>query len=401
MTTHNEKNNMSLIDYWLWLTLKKSMSAEKIQSLLEYIPSPKEMYNMPKENLLKIKGISKKTASELADKSLAEVKTVKDQCRKYNIKIMTFDSPKYPENLKNIPAPPYVLYVRCSKPINLNEYIRIAVVGNRKSTPYGDDIAKNFAYNLANNGICIVSGMARGIDSSAHKGCIDAGGLTVAVMGCGLDMAYPKENKNLMAKIIETGMAISEYPPGAKPDNWHFPQRNRIISGLSQGTLIVEAPKRSGSLITARYALEQDRDLFAVPGDINTPRSEGPNNLLKECAIPVTSARDIFDYYTISNFEISKIKNLQKEKGINVSEDYKEQKKEDNIKVADINADFYKDLNDEEKHIISKLTSVPINFEQLLDATNLSADKLTSAITLLEIKGKIKSYPGKNFTLNI
>ncbi len=401
MTTHNEKNNMSLIDYWLWLTLKKSMSAEKIQSLLEYIPSPKEMYNMPKENLLKIKGISKKTASELADKSLAEVKTVKDQCRKYNIKIMTFDSPKYPENLKNIPAPPYVLYVRCRKPINLNEYIRIAVVGNRKSTPYGDDIAKNFAYNLANNGICIVSGMARGIDSSAHKGCIDAGGLTVAVMGCGLDMAYPKENKNLMAKIIETGMAISEYPPGAKPDNWHFPQRNRIISGLSQGTLIVEAPKRSGSLITARYALEQDRDLFAVPGDINTPRSEGPNNLLKECAIPVTSARDIFDYYTISNYEISKIKNLQKEKGINVSEDYKEQKKEDNIKVANINADFYKDLNDEEKHIISKLTSVPINFEQLLDATNLSADKLTSAITLLEIKGKIKSYPGKNFTLNI
>ena len=399
MNILNKEYKMTDIDYWLWLSLKKAMTAEKIQKLLTYIPTPKEMYNMSKDKLSKIKGFDKRTVAVLSDKRLDRVMEVRGLCSKYNIKVLTFDSPNYPENLRHIPAPPYVLYTRSTKQINLNEYIRIAIVGNRESTQYGEKIAQDFAYNLARNGIVVVSGMAKGIDTSAHRGSINAGGLTVAVMGCGLDKAYPKENKDLMEKIIETGIAISEYPPNDKPDGWHFPQRNRIISGLSQGTLVVEAPKHSGSLITARYALEQDKDLFAVPGDINQERSAGTNNLLKEYAIPVTSARDIFDYYSIENFEISNIIKLQKEKGLTEKREYKESKTAE-IKKADINSDFYKDLTEKEKHIISKLSTEPINFEELLLLTEIPANELTSMITLLEIKGKIKTHAGKNFTLN-
>jgi len=395
---------MTDVDYWLWLSLKKAMTASKMQKLFTFIPTPKKMYDMSKDELSTIKGFDKRTIAVLSDKRLDRVKEVKDLCRKYSIRILTFDSPNYPENLRQIPAPPYVLYTRNEKSINLNACIRIAIVGNRDSTDYGERIAHDFSYDLANNGIAVVSGMAKGIDSAAHRGCIDAGGLTVAVMGCGLDMPYPKENKDLMEKIIKTGIAISEYPPKDEPLNWHFPQRNRIISGLSQGTLVVEAPRRSGSLITARYAIDQDRDLFAVPGDINKERSAGTNNLLKEFAIPATSARDIFDYYSFENYEIANIKNLQKQSGLKTNDEYKEDKKEKIIKEtkksADLNSDFYKDLSEEEKHIISKLSYNPVNFDELLNLTGLSASELATKITMLEIKGKLKTLPGKNFTLN-
>lgn len=400
-----EDYTMTDVDYWLWLSLKKGMTAAKMQQLFTYFHSPKAIYDMSKDELSSYKFLDKRTVAVLSDKSLKRVMEVKDLCNEYHIKILTFDSPNYPDNLKQIPAPPYVLYTRSEKGLNLNAYIRIAIVGNRESTDYGEKIAHNFAYDLASNGIIVVSGMAKGIDSASHRGCLDAGGLTVAVLGCGLDMPYPKENKNLMEHIIRTGMVISEYPPREKPLDWHFPQRNRIISGLSQGTLVVEAPRHSGSLITARYALEQDHDLFAVPGDITKERSQGTNNLLKEFAVPVTSARDIFDYYSFDYTEIANIKNLQKQSGIAQSGEYKERKTEDiikkeTVKKIDLNSDFFKDLTEKEKNIITMLSDQPLNFEKLIVLTGLSASELASLITMLEIKGKIKTHPGKNFTLN-
>ena len=395
---------MTDVDYWLWLSLKKGMTAEKMQKLFAYVKTPKELYQMSKDALYSYKAFDKRTVAALSDKSLNSVMEVKDLCREYKIRILTFDSPNYPDNLRLIPAPPYVLYTRSEKTINLNAYIRIAIVGNRESTDYGNKIAQDFGYDLANNGIAVVSGMAKGIDTAAHRGCLSAGGLTVAVLGCGLHMAYPKENKSLMEQIIRTGIIISEYPPKSEPLGWHFPQRNRIISGLSQGTLVVEAPERSGSLITARYALDQDRDLFAVPGDINKERSAGTNNLLKEFAVPVTGARDIFDYYSFEYTEIANIKKAQKLSGISQNSEYKERKTEEIIKepknTIDLNSDFYKDLSETEIHIIKELSDAPVNFEKLLISTKLSAGELTSMITMLEIKGKIKTHPGKNFTLN-
>ncbi len=388
---------MTETDYWLWLSLKKSMTSAKIKVLLEYFSSPEEIFRASKEKLSSIKCLNRRTISGLSDKNLDRVIEIKRLCKIYGIKVLTYNSPYYPENLRNISAPPYVLYTRSARRINLNKYIRIAIVGNRESTEYGEKIAENFAYDLANNGMVIVSGMAKGIDSAAHRGCINAGGITVAVMGCGLHMAYPSKNKELMEKIIETGIAISEYPPDCKPEKCYFPERNRIISGLSQGIIVAEAPKSSGSLITANYAIDQDRDLFAVPGDINLSRSEGTNNLIKEYAIAVTSARDIFEHYSFENFEIKKIRELQRENGISAPEEYKEARENENI----IKQEFYIGLTDEEKHIITKLSKTPVNFEELLELTGISSEKLVSMITMLEIKGKIKTHPGKNFTLNI
>ncbi len=393
MDNLNEKIEISNIDYWLWLSTKRLMTAEKMQRILKYFNSPKEVFYATKEKLSSIKAFDRRTVLALSDKGLEKVNIIRKRCQTYNIKVVTFDSPHYPENLKNIDAPPYVLYTRSSKRINLNEYIRIAMVGNRVATEYGKSTAYKLAYDLANNGIVVVSGMAKGVDAASHRGAIEAGGITVAVMGCGLDMVYPKENKDLMAKIIETGLAISEYPPGERPLNWHFPERNRIISGISQGTVVVEAPERSGSLITANYAIDQDKVLFAVPGDVTREHSVGTNNLLKEYAYPVTSARDIYEYTSFNYSEVAAIKELQKKKGIEEQKEYKE-------KTIDKN-EFYKDLTDEEKHIITKLSSEPVSFEKLLQATGISADKLTSQITMLEIKGKIKTHPGKNFTLNM
>jgi len=395
MRQKDSKYIVTDLDCWLWLSLKKGMNASKIDRLIKLFKTPRNIYNMSKDELSQVKAFDKRTVLALADKSLQRVTDVKRRCKAHNINILTYDSPYYPDNLRRIDAPPYVLYTRSAQKINLNEYIRIAMVGNRRATEYGTAMAKKFAYELASNDVVIVSGMADGIDGASHRGAIDAGGITVAVLGCGPDRPYPYFHKELMQKIIETGMVISEYPPGDTPDRWHFPERNRIISGLSLGTLVVEAPKRSGSLITANYAIDQGRGLFAVPADITKVSSEGTNNLLKEYAIAVTSARDIFNYYSFDYSDIANIKKLRKEKGMAVETEYKETEKK---KIS--KEEMYKDLTEDEKHIINKLGDTPVSFDEILSSTGIAADKLTSLITMLEIKGKIKTHPGKNFTLN-
>ena len=391
MALKNTDYTMISTEYWLWLSLKPNMTASKMERLLNYFGTPEKIFEMTKDELSGVKILDKKTVRALSDKSTDRVEKIKELCRTYNIKVITIESEYYPENLKEISAPPYVLYVRSEQKINLNDYIRIGIVGNRKATDYGVSVAKTFGNDLSKNGIVVVSGMAEGVDAAAHRGAIEAGGITVAVMGCGLHKPYPSFHKELMAKIIETGVAISEYPPDVDVEKWHFPQRNRIISGLSQGTLVVEAPERSGSLITANYAIDQGRELFAVPGDVNKERSVGTNNLLKEYAVAVTSARDIVDYYSFGFSEVTKIRQRQKIKGIETQKYIEEKPKKYD----------YSDLTEEEKHIITNVSQEPISFDGLLEATGVPADKLTSIITMLEIKGKIKTHPGKKFTLNI
>ena len=191
-----------------------------------------------------------------------------------------------------------------------------------------------------------------------------------------------------MRQIINKGMLISEYPPYSKPEKWHFPERNRIISGMSQGTLVVEAPRRSGSLITANYALDEGRDIFALPGNIDNTNSEGTNNLIKDGAYLVTSPRDIVEHYSFEYSEVARIKEAKKEIV---------KPKEQKVQIPE---EFYTGLTDEERLIVSKLSDDAKNFEILQQETNISADKLASLITMLEIKGKVKSHAGKNFTLN-
>jgi DNA processing protein len=211
------------------------------------------------------------------------------------VRIVTLVDEAYPAALREIDDPPLALYVRGEQ--RLDPARSIAIVGTRRGTSYGKMVAARFASQLALKGFTIVSGLASGIDAAAHQGALDVGGLTVAVMGCGIDYPYPKSNQSIYERIVETGVVLSEYPMGSRPAKWTFPQRNRILSGLSRGVLVVQAPERSGSLITARCALEQGRDVFAVPGNINSLTSEGSNRLIKQGATLVDSVDDILCEY--------------------------------------------------------------------------------------------------------
>ena len=382
---------MMEIDYWLWLSLKRGYDSVKITKLLEVFSSPEEIYNTPKETLKKMGIFTNKDVKILSDKSLKYVETVKEQCRKYGIRILTYDSLNYPEKLKHIPEPPYVLYVRSKEKINLNDKLCIGMVGTREATEYGRNAAGEIASGLSKAGVVVVSGMARGIDGASHAGALTAGGLTVAVLGCGADVVYPPENKVLMNEIIENGMVITEYPPGSPPAKQHFPIRNRIISGLSDGVVVVEAPETSGSLITADYALKQGREVFAVPGDIHREKSKGTNNLIRECAVLVTSAIDVLKEYELLYI------NTLKQCINNEKEEYKEEK--ESIKLPDL--DKYKDLGDVALEIIHALSLKPISLENLHIKTGLTPDELSAELMMLEIDGYVKALPGKNFVLNV
>ena len=211
---------------------------------------------------------------------------------KSKIKIIKIEDKDYPEKLKNIYNPPKELYVLGNEKI-LNE-TAIAIVGSRNCTKYGAQNAYKFAYEIAKRNICVISGLARGVDAYSHKGAVLAKGKTIAVLGCGLDVIYPSENFELYKKIVQAGgTIITEYPLGTQPKRYNFPERNRIISGLSEKILVIEAKERSGALITVDYALEQGKDVYAIPGNITSLNSVGPNELIKEGAFIVTNIQDI------------------------------------------------------------------------------------------------------------
>lgn len=234
-------------------------------------------------------GINPNFHAAVLDPAAPQFITIQKKMETFDIDLISFWDDKYPPLLRTIFDPPALLYLRGTLPDNET----FAIVGSRKATPEGLDFARELAEKLAEHNICIVSGMARGVDGAAHQGALDGGGRTIAVLGCGVDRIYPPENARLFQKILQQDAIISEYPPGTAPLAGHFPGRNRIISGLSRGVLIVEAARGSGSLITADFALEQGRELFATPGAINHPNSQGPHQLLKEGAQIVTGVTDI------------------------------------------------------------------------------------------------------------
>lgn len=284
--------------YWIWLSLIKGLGAIKKKKLLEIYKTPENIYKLDKDELLKIEGIGEKLADKiLNEKVRASVSKHIEYMQKNKIDIININVESYPQQLKKIYDAPISLYIKGNKEI-LNSKA-LAIVGCREASDYGKKAAKYFAYNLAQDKFNIVSGLAKGVDSYAHLGslCVEnkkSCGKTIAVVGNGLDTIYPSENKELADKIIESGGAIiSEYPLGTKPDKMNFPARNRIISGISDGVIVVEAKERSGTLITVDFALEQGRDVFVVPGNINSINSVGTNDLIKQGAKLVTTYKDI------------------------------------------------------------------------------------------------------------
>lgn len=304
--------NLKEKKYWIWLSLIKELGSVRKQKLLEKYKTPLQIYLATKRDLLKVEGIGEKVVENILqskDNNLLEYHI--RYMEKNNINIISIDDEEYPKILKEIYDPPISLYVK-GETQNLKEN-NIAIVGCRDCTEYGKKSAKYFSYNLSRNGINIVSGLARGIDSYAHYGSICAKnvtkseqknlesgeliqkcGKTIAVLGNGLNTIYPKENQIIADEIIRSGgTIITEYPCGTKPEKMNFPARNRIISGLCKGIIVVEAKEKSGTLITVDFALEQGRDVYVVPGNINSINSVGTNELIKQGAKIVTSYLDI------------------------------------------------------------------------------------------------------------
>ena len=280
--------------YWIWLSLIKGLGIKKKIELLKIYRNPKEIYNLKEKDLIKVNGIGEKTIESILNKELKkEVDKHIKYMEKNNIDIVNINDKEYPEELREIYDPPISLYIRGNKEI-LNDK-KIAIVGCREATEYGKKVANYFSYKLSREkNVTIVSGLARGIDSISHIGCLEGKGKTIAVVGNGLDLIYPKENITLANEIINNnGTIISEYPLGTKPLKMNFPARNRIISGISKGIIVVEAKEKSGTMITVDFALEQGRDVYVVPGNINSINSVGTNELIKQGAKMVTNINDI------------------------------------------------------------------------------------------------------------
>lgn len=354
---------------WIALSMVKGLGPRRIKGLLNEVPSPKVLFSLKESDLREIRGISSSLAGEISNFSeWKRAEGVLKDCEKEGIVIVPFQSNEYPEGLKEIPDPPPLLYTIGS--LEYEDRFSLAIVGPRNPTDYGIRVADMMASSLSRSGITIVSGMARGIDTAAHIGALKTQGRTIAVLGSGINVPYPPENRGLMKQIARQGAVISEFPPGTLPEKGNFPRRNRIISGISLGVLVVEAAKKSGALITAHYALEHNRDVFAVPGMITSGRSAGTNKLIRSGAILVERPEDILE-------EIApQLKGYLKEKrGTDLS------------------------LTEEERNIVSFLSPEPVHIDEIKRATNLPTERLLALLTGLELRGIIEQRPGKRFCL--
>lgn len=356
---------MDDLKYWVWLSSLPGIGSRRFCDLINYFQTAENVFNSTAEELKQC-GIIKEivvntiTNNRNLEKIDKYIKKVKDN----GIKIYLSNQEEYPENLKTIYDPPPVLY--CLGEIKKEDKEAIAIVGSRKASDYGLKTAEKLAEQLVQNGITIVSGMALGIDAAAHRGAIRGRGRTIAVFACGVTNPNPKSNINLYREILKNGAVVSEYPLGMPPHPGNFPARNRIISGLALGSLIIEANIKSGSLITADFALEQGRDVFAVPGNINSPSSMGTNNLIKNGAKLVDCIEDI-----ISEIPSSRL-------------------------IKSFNSKIQ--LEDSEALIAATLLDTGKSIDQIVNDTGLSINEVLSNAAIMELRGIIKSINGVYFS---
>ena len=283
---------------WIWLSLL-GIGDKKLEKLLEKYEKVENIWNAKENELIYIEGIGQNLANKMLKEEYKEkAKRCQDTLEKEKIHAITLQDVNYPDKLKNIYGKPILLYVKGNQEI-LNDF-SLGIVGCRQCSQYGQNMAIEIAQALSNNKINVVSGMAKGIDAYAHQGAIKGKEKTIAVLGNGVDVIYPKENEKIYYEILEKqGAIVSEYAIGVEPEKMNFPARNRLISGLSDGIIVIEAKEKSGTLITVDFALEQGKNVFVVPGNINSPYSKGTNDLIKQGAKPITSLKDILEEYIV------------------------------------------------------------------------------------------------------
>lgn len=352
------------------------LSRDKAMRLLEHFGTAEAVRQAELSRLQQLCRLSAEERERMKNRSLAEAGHIIERCRTQGIRILSFFDEDYPRQLKEIYDPPLVLYVRGRLP-ELNRIPAVAVVGQRKATPYGVTVAERMAFHLSANGVCVVSGMAAGIDAAGHRGALQGSTPTVAVFGTGIDKCYPSENAGLLRDILYSGAAISEYPPGFVGKSYSFVRRNRIISGICAGVVVAEAPKRSGSLITANLALEQGREVFAVPGSVDALSSEGCNDLIANGAQLVRSAEDVL---LSLGFQAEPIRPPMKRPAA-----------EQPARPA-----APKPPAEESDPILRALDGI-LNMDEISRRTGISVGELMGKLTLLELKGRIRQLPGQNY----
>ncbi|MFH1790512.1 MAG: DNA-processing protein DprA [Candidatus Omnitrophota bacterium] len=355
------------------LNMLPGVGAVRGRELLKAFPDPAGIFTAGIKELAGVEGLNFSVASEIAAaRDALDVDREIAAARNAGADILTEDDADYPPILSNIYDPPLALY--CRGRLTEQDARGVAIVGTRRASMYGLETARRLAYGLAGRGFTVISGMARGIDTAAHMGAIDAGGRTIAVLGTGVDVAYPPENAALMAKIAETGALVSEFSMGTQPVPGNFPVRNRIISGLSLGVVVVEAAERSGALITAYLAMDQGREVFSVPGRVDTPSARGPHKLIREGAKLVECVDDIVE-------ELGCFSGCLRQQAVH----------------GEGNAVAGRVFSERERRILDMLSGEPVHVDSLKSDSGMDFGMLSRALLELELKGAVRELPGKMY----
>jgi len=349
---------MDDLRYWLGFNLVRGIGPVRLRALLDVFGDVRTAWTAPEAALREVGLDSRSLGNLLKVRKQVDLGRLLHRVEKEQVQVLTWDHAEYPLLLQQIPDPPPVLFVKGA--LDATDEWAIAIVGTRKATVYGREVAHRLAGDLAHGSVTVVSGLARGIDSIAHRAALEAGGRTIAVLGCGVDRIYPPEHRKLARGIIENGALVSDYPLGTSPEASNFPPRNRIISGLSLGVVVVEAGARSGALITADFAADQGREVFAVPGNILSPASVGCNRLLRDGAAIVTEARDVLETLHLDQLAEKKV-------------------------VREILPD-----NPTEAAILDHLSTEPRHIDDLAREIEMPVETISSTLVMMELKGMVR-----------
>jgi len=430
--------------YWLWLSEKCGIASKEFGRLVERYEDPFDLYRLDEDEIEYLEGIGNALKRRLGEKSLESAYSILRYCKKNGVSVVPYTDPMYPARLRSIEDPPVLLYVLGDLP-DMNNRLCIGMVGTRKMSEYGRQTAYKISYELASAHAVIVSGMAKGVDGVAACGALASKGQTVAVLGCGISTVYPKQHQRLMGAIQKQGAVITEYPPSEKPLGANFPRRNRIISGLCQGVLVVEGNMGSGALITAKLAVAQGRDLFALPGKVNEDNSEGPNELIRNGAHVALSADDILEQYDFLYHDMLNYKGLNRARRSMVPEEsamkrygvsalYQAKEKTEKVGKTESAETARSPLRETKPAAPSRIESKPVaekteerpdrtgeilsSLDEVtrqvfaamptdravspdgIDANGASIGEVITALTLLELSGLVSSLPGGLYQRN-
>ena len=404
-----------MLAHWIWLATRSGIGVRSALALLRAFPDIESLYGARAEDYVQAEGVDSKCLDALCDKSLSEANRILGSCLEKGIHVLTYQDAAYPTRLKHIPDPPLTLYYQGNLP-DFDAEPAVAVVGTRRASAYGCMTARRMGYQIARCGGLVVSGAAGGVDTLAMKGALLAERPVVGVLGNGLDVIYPRSNRDLYRDVACRGCLISEFPPGTPPLGRNFPRRNRIISGLCCGVVVVEAPEKSGALITAQLALDQGRDVFAVPGNVDAACSAGSNGLLREGAIVAQSGWDVMEEYQslfpekvgpwsgktlLSSYprELAELReppyHFAQETPINSK---KNVDNEDGKPYSELQ-ELMSTLSDDERAVTSCLTDALRHVDDVIAGSGLPAARVLASLTLLEVKGLVVRHPGKFYSL--